>query len=80
MRAVKLLGIGSTKDKELHDNLLLALESIEQKFNVKLVRNVNEIVNYGVISIPALLIDNQIITQGKICSSKELIELLSKFP
>jgi len=77
MKALKLLGIGSIKDEELHKNLLLALESIEYRFNVKLVRNVNEIVSYNIRATPALLLDNQILIQGKSCTSEELINLLT---
>lgn len=76
MKSLKLLGIGSIEDKELHKNLLLALESTEQNFNLKLVCNINEIINHGVRSIPALLLDNKVIVQGKTCSSDELIDLL----
>jgi hypothetical protein len=79
MKALKLLGVGSIKDNELHKNLLLALDSIEHNFKVKVVRNINEIVNHNIRSTPALLIDNQIITQGKPCSCSELIDLLNKF-
>jgi len=78
MKALKLLGIGSIKDQELHKNLLIALESIEYSFNLKLVSNVNEIVNHGVRSTPALILDNQILIQGKSCNHIELIEILRK--
>ncbi len=78
MKALKLLGVGSIKDNELHKNLLLALVSIKKDFKVKVVRNINEIVNHNIRSTPALIFGNQILTQGKICTSEELIELLNK--
>lgn len=78
MKALKLLGVGSMKDNELHKNLLLALASIKKDFKVKVVRNINDIVNHNIRSTPALIFGNQILTQGKICTSEELIELLNK--
>lgn len=77
MKALKLLGVGSIKDNELHKNLLLALDSMEHNFKVKIVRNINEIVNHNIRSIPALIIGNQILTQGKTCSSEELAIILN---
>lgn len=78
MKALKLLGVGSIKDKELHKNLLHALGSIEQNYQLKMVHNINDIINHNIRSTPALIFGNQILIQGKSCTTEEIITLLSK--
>jgi len=78
MKTLKLLGIGSTKDNELHKNVISALKFLQIGLKIKWVRDVNEIVSHDINSTPALLFDNKVIIQGKCSSTEELVARLSK--
>ena len=47
--------------------------------NVRHVTDLNEIVGYGVVSIPALVIDGAVISTGKVLSVSEIKEVLKQY-
>lgn len=77
MRTIKLIGIGSEKDRKLAKNLKVALQEIGEDFNVKEIKKVSEIFNYEISKTPAILLDDIIISQGEVISPDEIVSLLS---
>jgi hypothetical protein len=75
---IKLLGIGSAKDRALKANLLAALGVLQADVELLEVSNVNEILSYGISGIPALLLDDKIIFQKIVPSVEELCTVLSE--
>lgn len=75
---IKLLGIGSAKDRALKANLLAALDVLEADVELLEVSNVNEILSYGISGIPALLLDDKIIFQKIVPSVEELCTVLNE--
>lgn len=75
---IKLLGIGSAKDRALKANLLAALDVLELEVEFLEITNVNEILSYGISGIPALLLDDKIIFQKIVPSVEELCTVLSE--
>lgn len=75
---IKLLGIGSAKDRALKANLLAALEALDLDVALLEITNVNEILSYGISGIPALLLDDKIIFQKIVPSVEELCTVLNE--
>lgn len=75
---IKLLGVGSVRDRALKANLLAALESLKAEVDVQEIRNVKEFLNYGITGIPALLVGDKVVSQNIVPSVEELSEILSK--
>jgi len=77
MKQVKVLGTGCPKCKKLAE--LVSDVSSENNFNIELskVTDMNQIVNYGVMMPPALVIDEHVVLSGKLPSKEELKQLLS---
>lgn len=75
---IKLLGIGSAKDRALKANLLAALEALDLDVALLEISNVNEILSYGISGIPALLLDDKIIFQKIVPSVEELCTVLNE--
>lgn len=73
---IKILGIGDTKTKALKENLQNALNQYPLKGKVVEVSEVNRIALSGVTETPALLFDNQIISEGRVPTVDELAKLL----
>lgn len=75
---IKILGTGCSKCEKLEKNLHIALKELNINPDIVITDNLAEIVSYGVMSTPGLVIDDQVKTVGKVPSVKEIKEMLSK--
>jgi small redox-active disulfide protein 2 len=73
---IEVLGTGCAKCKTLEENAKQALAKIGGFHEVKKVEDIVEIMNYGVMSTPALVVDGAVVSSGKLLSVEEIIELL----
>jgi len=73
---VKILGTGCTKCKALEKATINALAELDITANVSKVEDIMQIMNYGVISTPALVIDEKVVIKGRVPSEKEIKEIL----
>lgn len=75
---IKVLGANCTKCKTLKDNIEKALIVIDYDQEIDYITDYSEIALYGVMSTPALVIDNKVVSFGKVLSKEEIIELFKK--
>lgn len=75
---IKVLGSGCAKCRALEANVLEALQSLEIKEGVDHVTDYAAIASYGVMSTPALVIDGEVVSSGKLLSVQEAVEILKK--
>ena len=73
---IEILGTGCSKCKTLEENAKKAIAQIGGFHEVKKVEDIGEIMNYGVMSTPALVVDGKVKSSGKTLTSNEIIELL----
>jgi small redox-active disulfide protein 2 len=73
---IKILGIGCKRCKALEKNVREAISLAQINANVEKVEDIPSIVQYGVMSTPALTIDEKVVSSGKVLSVDEIIELL----
>ena len=73
---IEILGTGCSKCKTLEENAKKAIAQIGGIHEVKKVEDIVEIMNYGVMSTPALVVDGKVKSSGKTLTSNEIIELL----
>lgn len=73
---IKVLGTGCKKCKELEQNVLSALKEKNIKAEVKKVEDIKEIMQYKIMSTPALVINERVVSKGKLLSVNEVKELL----
>ncbi len=71
---IKILGTGCAKCKKLEANARKAAEGLNAE--VQKVTDINEIMGYGVMMTPALVIDEKVVSAGKVLSSDKIKELL----
>lgn len=71
-----VLGTGCSKCKTLHANLLQAVEEMGIQAEVSKVEDIQEILQYEVFSLPALVRDGQVIATG-LLSKQAIINLLT---
>ena len=75
---IEILGTGCTKCKALEEAVKKAVAQIGGFHEVKKVEDIVEIMNYGVMSTPALVIDGIVKSSGKLLSIDEIINLLKE--
>ncbi|ASM39964.1 thioredoxin family protein [Campylobacter sp. RM12327] len=75
---IKILGTGCKKCNELESNTLLALKELDMDEKVGHIKDLVKIVGYGVMSTPALLIDEKVLSYGRVLSVKEIVNLIKE--
>ena len=75
---IKVLGSGCRKCIELADSTRKALAARGQQADIVKVTDFVDIAAYGVMSTPALVIDEKLVSAGKVLSEQEIGELLGK--
>lgn len=73
---IKILGSGCKKCITLAENTQAALDSLGREAQVVKVTDFAEIAAHGVMSTPALAIDDQVVSVGKVLSPGEIEALL----
>jgi small redox-active disulfide protein 2 len=75
---LKVLGSGCAKCNQLEQAALQALEELKMNATVEHVTDYAKIASYGVMSTPALVINEVLISSGKVLSVKQIVELIQK--
>ncbi len=69
---IEILGTGCPKCKQLEDNARKAVEEAKKKADIVKVTDVSKIVEYGVMSTPAIVIDGEVKSYGKVADVEEI--------
>lgn len=73
---IKVLGTGCQKCIRLEKQVVEALESLGIKEDVIKVNEIKDIMSYGVMSTPALVVNGKVVIQGQVPSVDQLKEIL----
>jgi len=76
MKLVQVLGPGCTKCEKLKKNAEEAVSQSGTEATVEKITDINVIVGFGVMSTPALVVDGEVKSVGKVLSSEEIKKLL----
>ncbi len=74
---IEILGMGCPKCKALYENVQAALKEAGKEAEVVKVEDMAKIIEYGIMMTPALAIDAEVKSAGKILSKEEIIKLIS---
>lgn len=74
---IKILGTGCPKCKKLYAETEKAIESSGVKADLEKVEKIEEIIKYGLISTPGLVIDEEVKSSGRIPQSSEIASWIS---
>lgn len=75
---IKVLGTGCAKCKTLEKQTNQAVKELGIKADVMKVEDIVEIMNFGVMTTPALVVDGKVVVKGKVPSVGAIKELLTK--
>ena len=76
MKKIQILGTGCPKCKKLTENAAAAVEAVAGEYEIEKITDINEIMKFGVMMTPALAVDGEIKTVGKVSSAEEIKSLI----
>ena len=77
MKKLQILGTGCPKCKKLTENAEAAAKELGIEYQLEKVTDINQIMSFGVMMTPALVVDGQVKSAGKILSVEQIKRALS---
>jgi small redox-active disulfide protein 2 len=75
---VEILGVGCPKCKQLSANAEEALKELNIQAEIGKVTDIGKITEYGVMMTPALAVDGEVVSSGKVLSKEEIKKIFTK--
>lgn len=75
---IKILGSGCKNCITLADNVKKALVEMRLEATIEKVTDFADITGYGVMSTPALVVNEKVVSYGKVLKPQEVIKILEK--
>ena len=73
---IKVLGSGCSKCKKLEENVHKAIAEKGIVATVEKVSDLKTIMAFGVMTTPALVVDEKVVSAGKLLSTSDIIKLI----
>jgi small redox-active disulfide protein 2 len=74
---LQILGTGCDKCRKLTENAAAAAEELGVPYELEKVKDIAQIMAFGVMMTPALAVDGKIVSSGKVPTVDELKKLLT---
>ena len=78
MRNIKILGPGCLRCDQLAAAAKQAADQLDIEYEVEKVKDISEFPSYGLMLTPDLVVDGELIVQGKVPTVDEIRVLLEK--
>ncbi len=75
---IKILGSGCRNCVALKENTEIALKEVGIDAEIIKVTDIKDIMAFGVMATPALVIDEKVVSFGRVLKPKDIIKLLEK--
>ena len=73
---IKVLGSCCKSCHQLYDNALKAVEGMG--IEVEYITDLQKIMEYGAMSMPALVVNEQLVSSGKVLKPAEIVKIIGK--
>lgn len=78
LQSIKVLGTGCKNCHTLLENTQAALKEIGSAVAVEYVTDMAAVAGYGVMSTPALVVNEKVVSSGKVLKTNDVVNLLRK--
>ncbi len=78
MKTIKILGTGCPNCIKLENNVKAAIEKMGIEANIEKITDIADIMTYDIMSTPGLVINEKLVSSGKINKVDEIISLLQE--
>jgi small redox-active disulfide protein 2 len=76
MRRIQVLGTGCPKCKMLTANAEAAVKALGVEATIEKVEKIQDILKFGVMTTPALVVDGQVKSAGRVLSAEDIRKFL----
>ena len=76
---IKILGTGCSKCKTLEKLTREVVDKNGMNANITKVEDITEIMKYGIMATPALVVNEKVEIKGRVPSTDEIKQVLSKY-
>lgn len=77
MKKIQILGTGCPKCKKLTELVEQAAKELGIEYEIEKVTDINNIMDFGVMLTPGLVLDGEVKMAGKVPDLKEIMQMLS---
>ena len=78
IKSIKVLGPGCKSCHELNEASIAAVKELGMNLEVEYITDMEKIMAYGVMSMPALVINEKVVSMGKALKTADIMKLLKK--
>ena len=75
---IKVLGSGCASCHALYENTQSAVKAMGISVEVEYITDLKKVMEYGVMSVPALVVNNKVVSTGKVLKTENVQKLLQK--
>ena len=76
MKLLQILGTGCPKCNKLAQVTEQAAKELDIDYKIEKITDINEMLKFGMMATPALVVDGQVKTAGKVPSVKDIVEMI----
>ncbi len=78
IQSIKVLGAGCKSCHEQYQNVIDAVAELGIATDVQYITDMEKVMAYGVMSMPAVVVNEKVVSMGKVLKSADVINLLKK--
>ena len=75
---IRILGGGCTSCKKLYKNAEKAVAETGITADIEYITDMEKVMAYSVMSMPALVVNEQVVAMGKVLKPAEIVKILEK--
>lgn len=75
---IKVLGAGCKSCHELYENAKEAVKAMGLSVEVEYITDMQKVMEYGVMSMPAVVVNEKVVSTGKVLKAADVEKLLRK--
>ena len=75
---IKVLGAGCKSCHEQYENAKQAVKDMRLSVEVEYITDMQKVMKYGVMRMPALVVNEKVVAMGKVLKASEVVTLLRK--
>lgn len=75
---IKVLGAGCKSCHEQYENTKAVVKNLGIDIEVEYITDLQKVMTYGVMSMPAIVVNDKVVSMGKVLKVKEVVSLFRK--
>lgn len=75
---IKVLGAGCKACHEQYENVKAAVSEMNLEAGVEYITDMEKVMTYGVMSMPAIVVNEKVVSMGKVLKKGQVVDLLKK--